>query len=95
MTQRVSYDRLVLTACHPLYSAAERIVVFARLVRRDAADMRSGEDPIDDRPREDDDLPMTARTARSHLIRERIERGTYTVDTQAVAAAILKRLEAR
>jgi sortase A len=29
----VGYDRLVLTACHPLYSAAERIVVFARLVR--------------------------------------------------------------
>jgi sortase A len=28
-----SFDRLVLTACHPLYSAAERIVVFARLVR--------------------------------------------------------------
>jgi sortase A len=26
-------DRLVLTACHPLYSAAQRIVVFARLVR--------------------------------------------------------------
>jgi sortase A len=26
------YDRLVLTACHPLYSAAQRIVVFARLV---------------------------------------------------------------
>lgn len=25
--------RLVLTACHPLYSAAQRIVVFARLVR--------------------------------------------------------------
>ena len=33
VTQRVSYDRLVLTACHPLYSAAQRIVVFARLVR--------------------------------------------------------------
>jgi sortase A len=31
--QRASYDRLVLTACHPLYSAAERIAVFARLVR--------------------------------------------------------------
>src|SRR3954463_13568101 len=30
---RVGYSRLVLTACHPLYSAAERIVVFARLVR--------------------------------------------------------------
>lgn len=28
-----AYDRLVLTACHPLYSAAQRIVVFARLVR--------------------------------------------------------------
>ena len=25
------YDRLILTACHPLYSAAKRIVVFARL----------------------------------------------------------------
>jgi sortase A len=32
VTQRVSYDRLILSACHPLYSAAERIVVFARLV---------------------------------------------------------------
>ncbi|HVS28640.1 MAG TPA: class E sortase [Solirubrobacteraceae bacterium] len=31
--RRASYDRLVLTACHPLYSAARRIVVFARLVR--------------------------------------------------------------
>jgi sortase A len=29
----VDHDRLVLTACHPLYSAAQRIVVFARLVR--------------------------------------------------------------
>lgn len=28
---RVRYDRLVLSACHPLYSAAERWVVFARL----------------------------------------------------------------
>jgi sortase A len=28
---RVAYDRLVLTACHPLYSANQRIVVFARL----------------------------------------------------------------
>jgi sortase A len=33
VTRRVAYDRLVLTACHPLYSAAQRIVVFARLVR--------------------------------------------------------------
>jgi sortase A len=36
---RVAYDRLVLTACHPLYSADERIVVFARL---DAAPPRFG-----------------------------------------------------
>lgn len=28
---RVDHERLVLTACHPLYSAAERIVVFAAL----------------------------------------------------------------
>jgi sortase A len=31
--RRIGYDRLVLTACHPLYSAAQRIVVFARQVR--------------------------------------------------------------
>jgi sortase A len=31
ITNRVGYDRLVLSACHPLYSAAKRIVVFARL----------------------------------------------------------------
>ena len=30
VVDRVAYDRLVLTACHPLYSAAQRIVVFAR-----------------------------------------------------------------
>ena len=33
VTRGVGYDRLVLTACHPLYSAARRIVVFARLER--------------------------------------------------------------
>ena len=32
VTRRVKHDRLVLTACHPLYSAAQRIVIFARLV---------------------------------------------------------------
>jgi sortase A len=31
VTDRVSHDRLILSACHPLYSAAKRIVVFARL----------------------------------------------------------------
>ena len=32
--RKVRYDRLVLSACHPLYSAAQRVVVFARVVRR-------------------------------------------------------------
>jgi sortase A len=32
----VGYDRLVLSACHPLYSAAQRIIVFARLERSEA-----------------------------------------------------------
>jgi sortase A len=29
----VGYERLVLSACHPLYSAAERYIVFARLTQ--------------------------------------------------------------
>lgn len=33
VTNRRKYNRLVLTACHPLYSAAQRIVVFARQVK--------------------------------------------------------------
>jgi sortase A len=36
VTDRVSYDRLILSACHPLYSAAQRIVVFAKLERSTA-----------------------------------------------------------
>jgi sortase A len=32
VTKPVGYNRLILSACHPLYSAAQRIVVFARLV---------------------------------------------------------------
>jgi sortase A len=31
--RKVDHERLVLTACHPLYSAAERYIVFARLER--------------------------------------------------------------
>jgi sortase A len=31
VTRSKGYDRLVLSACHPLYSAAKRIIVFARL----------------------------------------------------------------
>ena len=33
----VGYERLVLTACHPLYSAAQRYAIFARLARTDLA----------------------------------------------------------
>jgi sortase A len=32
ITRPAGYERLVLSACHPLYSAAQRIVIFARLV---------------------------------------------------------------
>jgi sortase A len=31
VTRNAGYPRLVLSACHPLYSASKRIVVFARL----------------------------------------------------------------
>lgn len=30
--ERIGRERLILSACHPLYSAAERIVVFAKMV---------------------------------------------------------------
>jgi sortase A len=36
----VGYQRLVLSACNPLYSAAQRIIVFARLLRREPARVR-------------------------------------------------------
>jgi sortase A len=38
--RRVRYDRLVLSACHPLYSAAKRIIAFARFVRRERAQVK-------------------------------------------------------
>ena len=56
VTTAPRHDRLVLTACHPLYSAAQRIVVFARLSTRRARgaaprpDAASGPDPIDGGP---------------------------------------------
>ena len=40
--RRVRYDRLVLSACHPLYSAAQRVIAFARLVRRGPSRVRQG-----------------------------------------------------
>jgi sortase A len=35
--KKVGYERLVLSACHPLYSASERFIVFAKLVHEQAA----------------------------------------------------------
>jgi sortase A len=43
VTKRVGYDRLVLSACHPLYSAAQRIVVFARQIERAPAQVGRGQ----------------------------------------------------
>jgi sortase A len=36
------YRRLLLSACHPLYSASERVIVFARQVRRQGPRVRRG-----------------------------------------------------
>jgi sortase A len=36
----VGYKRLLLSACHPLYSAAQRVIVFARQQRREAPDVK-------------------------------------------------------
>jgi sortase A len=50
---RVDHDRLVLSACHPLYSASHRIIVFARLVRvepRGAAAKGSGNRTLVEKP---------------------------------------------
>jgi sortase A len=35
--RKVGYDRLLLSACHPLHSAAQRVIIFAKLVRRGRA----------------------------------------------------------
>ncbi len=39
--ERVGHQRLMLSACHPLYSAAERVIVFARLAKRGPPRVRS------------------------------------------------------
>jgi sortase A len=38
--RRVRENRLILSACHPLYSAAQRIIAFARLVREEPAQVK-------------------------------------------------------
>ncbi len=37
VTRRVGHDQLILSACHPLYSAEKRIIVFARFKRAQPA----------------------------------------------------------
>ena len=42
VVRSVGYQRLVLSACHPLYSAAQRYIVFARLQRATIFDSAAG-----------------------------------------------------
>ena len=42
MKRKLSFDQLILSACHPPYSAAQRIVVFARFVKREAPRLKKG-----------------------------------------------------
>lgn len=46
VVRNVGYDRLVLTACHPLYSAEKRIVVFARQVEAEPRGAARGGAPL-------------------------------------------------
>lgn len=46
VVKNVGYDRLVLTACHPLYSAEKRIVVFARQVEAEPRGAARGGAPL-------------------------------------------------
>jgi sortase A len=46
IVRNVGYERVVLTACHPLYSAAERYAVFARLER--VSLFAASEEPLPD-----------------------------------------------
>lgn len=42
VTKHVGYERLVLSSCNPLYSAAQRFIVFARAVREKLAPRARG-----------------------------------------------------
>jgi sortase A len=42
IVREVGYERLVLSACHPLYSAEHRYIVFARLVAERLAQRARG-----------------------------------------------------
>lgn len=46
VVKNVGYDRLVLTACHPLYSAEKRIVVFARQIKAEPRGAARGGAPL-------------------------------------------------
>ena len=46
----VRHDRLVLSACHPLYSAAQRIIIFARLVKTEPKGAAAGDRTLVESP---------------------------------------------
>jgi hypothetical protein len=52
VTRAVGHDRLALTACHPLYSAAQRIVVFGRLISFQPRGRLAGGGSVSARPLE-------------------------------------------
>ena len=67
----MGYQRLVLSACHPLYSAAQRIIVFARLDPARAGAGQEGMTRADAGPRFLTTLPYTRRpawTARADIL---------------------------
>jgi sortase A len=49
--RNVGYARLVLSACHPLYSAAQRIIVFARLVKTEPKGAAAADRTLVENPR--------------------------------------------
>lgn len=50
VTRDVGYDRLVLSACHPLYSAEQRIIIFARLVKTEAQGAAAADKTLVEKP---------------------------------------------
>ena len=88
VTRDVGYERLVLSACHPLYSAAQRIIVFARL--RSERRARRG------RPRLADRLSKLRRVAHARrdtvpIQRRRRAPGITEAESVAVPGVALQR----
>ena len=101
------YDRLVLSACHPLFSAAQRIVVVARLTSvtpLGAAVAGQGSEVGREPPQPH--RRMTRWTSHQGVerrqremylkeLKQRVEHDSYVVDPHLVAEALLRRAAAR